>query len=398
MRLRGFAPDGPASWAYVGKPSGSVVGNMKPPVGRLVPLPGLPGATGEQGPQGVQGIQGPVGPQGPKGDQGNAGPQGPQGNQGVQGLPGVSLDVEGHVPTYADLSTLSPVNGQAWVVDADGMLYFYDDGFPANGSGVPFVGEQGPTGAQGIQGPKGDKGDTGATGAAGPQGVQGLQGPTGATGPQGPKGDTGATGPAGPTDFNQLTNLPATFPPTIGSGATQAVAGNDPRLTNARTPTAHTHGVTDLTATGTKDGTKFLRDDNTWQRALPVATAATVATSESTSSTTYADLTTTTDSVTATVGPSGVVLVNLGASINWTTSSVQTFIGVALSGANTVAASDEFALIARLYTNGTQPMLQSNTVFVMTGLTPGATTFKMKYKVGGNSNTFSNRKICVIPL
>ncbi|MCX8559757.1 hypothetical protein OS122_02440 [Mycolicibacterium mucogenicum] len=126
-------------------------------------------------------------------------------------------------------------------------------------------------------------------------------------------------------------------------------------------------------------------------------TTATVATSESTSSTTYADLTTTTDSVTATVGASGIVMVNVGASISWSTSSVQTFIGVALSGANTVAASDEFALIARLYTNGTQPMLQINTVFLMTGLTPGSTTFKMKYKVGGNSNTFANRKITVIP-
>ena len=31
----------------------------------------------------------------------------------------------------------------------------------------------------------------------------------------------------------------ATFPPRIGTGAADAVAGNDPRLTNARTPTAH---------------------------------------------------------------------------------------------------------------------------------------------------------------
>ncbi len=36
-------------------------------------------------------------------------------------------------------------------------------------------------------------------------------------------------------------------------------------LPSTFTPTSHTHGVTDLTATGTKDGTKFLRDDNTWQ-------------------------------------------------------------------------------------------------------------------------------------
>ena len=36
-----------------------------------------------------------------------------------------------------------------------------------------------------------------------------------------------------------LSGYPATFPPIIGSGAGDAVAGNDARLTNARTPTAH---------------------------------------------------------------------------------------------------------------------------------------------------------------
>jgi hypothetical protein len=36
-----------------------------------------------------------------------------------------------------------------------------------------------------------------------------------------------------------LPDYPATFPPAIGSAANQAVAGNDPRLTNSRTPTAH---------------------------------------------------------------------------------------------------------------------------------------------------------------
>ncbi len=49
------------------------------------------------------------------------------------------------------------------------------------------------------------------------------------------------------TDWNatagdaQLLNKPATFPPS-----------------------AHTHGVTDLTATGTRDSTTYLRGDNTW--------------------------------------------------------------------------------------------------------------------------------------
>lgn len=51
---------------------------------------------------------------------------------------------------------------------------------------------------------------------------------------------------------------------TLGTGAQQAVAGTDARLSDARTPTAHAHPVTDLTATGTRDATTYLRGDNTW--------------------------------------------------------------------------------------------------------------------------------------
>jgi Repeat of unknown function (DUF5907)/Collagen triple helix repeat (20 copies) len=60
------------------------------------------------------------------------------------------------------------------------------------------AGPTGPTGAPGApgpQGPQGVKGDMGPTGLTGPQGPTGA---TGATGPQGPKGDTGATGAQGP--------------------------------------------------------------------------------------------------------------------------------------------------------------------------------------------------------
>lgn len=59
---------------------------------------------------------------------------------------------------------------------------------------------------------------------------------------------------------------------TLGTGAQQAAAGNDSRLSDARTPTAHNHAAAEITsgviaiarlATGTPDGTKFIRDDGT---------------------------------------------------------------------------------------------------------------------------------------
>jgi hypothetical protein len=54
--------------------------------------------------------------------------------------------------------------------------------------------------------------------------------------------------------WDQVTDKPTTFAPTIGTGAADAVAGNDARLTDARTPVTHTHtlaGITDYTATAT---------------------------------------------------------------------------------------------------------------------------------------------------
>ncbi|WP_280487771.1 hypothetical protein [Nocardia farcinica] len=65
--------------------------------------------------------------------------------------------------------------------------------------------------------------------------------------PQGPEG------PAGSNDWTEITGKPATFPPTIGPGPTEAVAGDDPRLTNARPPTTHTHPasqISDASAVG----------------------------------------------------------------------------------------------------------------------------------------------------
>lgn len=166
------------------------------------------GTGGIEGPQGIQGIQGETGPKGDKGDPGDDGAPGADGTDGADGAPGVQ--------------------------------------------GIQGV--KGDTGTQGIQGIQGPKGDTGSKGDTGTAGTDGSDGAPGVQGIQGVKGDTGAPGAdgaAGTTTWGGITDKPATFAPAIGSTSTTAVAGNDARLTNSRTPTAHSHATSDVTGLDT---------------------------------------------------------------------------------------------------------------------------------------------------
>ena len=146
--------------------------------------------------------------------------------------------------------------------------------------GMP--GSPGATGPQGEPGATGPQGEPGATGA----GATGATGPVGATGPAG-------SGGGGVTDHNLLTGRSDAdqHPTSAITGLDSALAGKvdatDPRLSDDRDPTAHaashaTSGtdpitpaaigarpaglipVGDLNATGTPDGSKFLRDDGAW--------------------------------------------------------------------------------------------------------------------------------------
>jgi len=59
----------------------------------------------------------------------------------------------------------------------------------------------------------------------------------------------------------------------FGTGATNFCAGNDARLSDARTPSAHTHEGTAILSTGEVGGTKYLREDgdgtSSWQAVPP---------------------------------------------------------------------------------------------------------------------------------
>ena len=124
--------------------------------------------------------------------------------------------------------------------------------------------------------------------------------------------------------------------------------------------------------------------------------AALVATSETTTSGTYVDLTTTTDQVTVNIGPSGMALVFLYAQISGSVASLQCYMGFAISGATTQAAADSLAVGYQTANSSAQ---YAGAPFLLTGLAQGATTFKAKYRTStGGTGTFLNRRIAAIPL
>ena len=120
-----------------------------------------------------------------------------------------------------------------------------------------------------------------------------------------------------------------------------------------------------------------------------------VSTSEFTTSTTYADLATAGPDVTLAVGPLGVAIVSVSGE-TWdsiVSGIAQPYASFSCSGANTVSPSDANAL-GVWSSDGTQ-IAASKTV-VLTGLTPGSTTFTMKYRVTDSTGTFKNRQIGVV--
>jgi Collagen triple helix repeat (20 copies) len=242
---------------------------MNATAGETGPM-GPPGETGGAGVAGPPGPAGPTGPSGAPGTTGSAGPAGPQGTQGPAGATGAK----------GDLGDPGPA-GPTGATGATG----------ATGPAGP-AGPEGPPGPVGIPGSTGPAGATGATGAEGPQGPPGeglvikgtvpsssllpaggntvgdgwvtsdtghlwiwdgtawddagpIQGPPGATGPDGPPGPAGPTGPAGAagaSDWTDITNKPATFPPSTHTHLWADVTDKPATFP----PSAHGHAITDV--------------------------------------------------------------------------------------------------------------------------------------------------------
>ena len=98
-----------------------------------------------------------------------------------------------------------------------------------------------------------------------------------------------------------------------------------------------------------------------------------------------------------TVPASGKALVIVTASETNAGSSGGAFMGFAVSGATTVAASDTQAF--SFVNGGNQAQtVQASGTFYVSGLTAGSNTFTAKYRGTVGTATFVNRSITVVPL
>lgn len=121
---------------------------------------------------------------------------------------------------------------------------------------------------------------------------------------------------------------------------------------------------------------------------------ATVATSQSTSSTTFGDLATVGPTVTLTTGTSALVI--LTCAINSGTALEAGLMSFAVSGATTIAVNANNSLEVIMGTGGDGAQLSAA---IPVTLTAGSNVFTAKYATGnGNSVSFTNRTLSVIPL
>jgi hypothetical protein len=130
--------------------------------------------------------------------------------------------------------------------------------------------------------------------------------------------------------------------------------------------------------------------------AVRVPSTAQVTTSQSTTTTSFTDLTTPGPSITVSTGTIAIVMYAAGIQTN--VSDRQVVCSVEVSGASSVAASDNWSIMVDgIPATNT---FRAGVAHVFTGLTAGTNTFKMKYRVGTGSTTgtYMNREINVIPL
>jgi hypothetical protein len=144
-----------------------------------------------------------------------------------------------------------------------------------------------------------------------------------------------------------------------------------------------------FTIPGTADAASALRILGS----IPMV-AATVDASESTSSVAFTDLATVGPTVTVDVPDSGNVLVLLTASLAYSGPN-GIAMGYDVSGANTIAASVNQALLNQVASGATN--LRATHAVLLQDLFPGSTTFTAKYVALGGTAQFASRSLAIVP-
>ena len=114
-----------------------------------------------------------------------------------------------------------------------------------------------------------------------------------------------------------------------------------------------------------------------------------VATTESTSSSTYGTLTTSGPAVTVTTGTAALVALSCAAVNAGAGSSLM---GFSVTGSSSVSATDSFSI------GVTASSIRTGGVFLVTGLSAGSNIFTALYRSITTTATFSDRKITVLGL
>jgi hypothetical protein len=118
--------------------------------------------------------------------------------------------------------------------------------------------------------------------------------------------------------------------------------------------------------------------------------SATVNTQQTTTSSSYTDLSTSGPAVTLSTGTSALVTLSCMSYNN--DGAYLCYMSVAVSGASTISASDDAAILTRY---GQQTSVSRT--FILTGLTAGSNTFTSKYKVSATTTgNFGYRSITVV--
>lgn len=120
-----------------------------------------------------------------------------------------------------------------------------------------------------------------------------------------------------------------------------------------------------------------------------------VATSESTSSSSYTDLATSGPAVTTTTGTRALIMVSCR--VTSATTGTRPSMGPAVSGASTIAADEARAVQHEIVASN--DFHSGSYIYIESSLTGGSNTFTAKYVSlgGGGSVTFANRRLSVIP-